>query len=505
MKAQSDTQPRNLRQKAPDEAFDLLVLGGGIVGAGIARDAALRDLKIALIDRYDFAFGTSSRSSRLLHGGIRYLAQGHVRLVREASVEKAILHQIAPHLAEPLSFIFPAYRYSRDWPVWQLRFGVKLYDLLCSGRNLGRSNTVSAARLAKNLPDLDQNDLLGAVRYFDAQTQDARLVLDTLRSARENGAWLLNYARFENAERQADQFISHIIDEESGSAFKIKSRCVVNATGPWSPAVRGSRIRLRLTKGIHLVFPREKIPVQEAVVITEGTRVLFLIPWGERLIVGTTDTDYDAPPENVRTDAADIDYLLRTVRRFFPNRDLKRNDIISSWAGVRPLIADPNHSPSDISRSHQIQQSQPNWWDVAGGKLTTYRLIAEQTVNEICHVLGCTSARCTTDKRLLLAPEKTSGISQIIPPPFSRELVEHFCRDEWALHLDDVLMRRSSWHFYDGPVTERAELCADWMAAQLNWSRQNRDRELSRYFEASDWPAPPVFKASLPPSKIVRG
>jgi glycerol-3-phosphate dehydrogenase len=213
---------------------------------------------------------------------------------------------------------------------------------------------------------------------------------------------------------------------------------------------------------------------------------------------------YDGPPENVRSDAADIDYLLRTVRRFFPNTDLERNDIISSWAGLRPLIADPRLGPSDISRSHQIQQSQRNWWDVAGGKLTTYRLIAEQTVHQICRVLGNSFAPCTTENRPLLDPEKTSGISQIIPPPFSRELVEHFCQHEWALHLDDVLMRRSIWHFYDGPVRERAKLCADWMAALLNWSQHDRDRELARYLDASDLPATHAFKATLPPSKIVR-
>jgi glycerol-3-phosphate dehydrogenase len=474
--------------RASEGAFDLLIIGGGIVGAGVARDAALRGIKTVLIDRYDFAFGTSSRSSRLLHGGIRYLAQGHVRLVREASVEKEILHRIAPHLAEPLPFIFPAYRNSSDWPFWQLRIGVRIYDLLCGGRNFGRSETVAATELERNLPALDQKDLLGAVRYFDAHTQDSRLVLDTLRSARDGGACLLNYARFEKASRHAHHFVSNIVDEESGIAFEIRSRAVVNATGPWSPTVPGSGVRLRLTKGIHLVFARRKLPIHEAVVITEGRRVLFLIPWGERLVVGTTDTDYQGPPEQVRSDPGDVEYLLHTVRRFFPNSSLEASDIISSWAGLRPLLADPDGNPSDISRSHQIKQTQPNWWDVAGGKLTTARLIAEQTVDQLSGVLGGSFRRCTTDKQPLLPSAQTAGISQIIPPPFSRGLVEHFCREEWALHLDDVLMRRSSWHFYDGPVRERAELCAEWMAQLLNWFQRKRDSELNRYYEASDFP-----------------
>jgi glycerol-3-phosphate dehydrogenase len=347
---------------------------------------------------------------------------------------------------------------------------------------------LAAAELEKNLPTLDQKDLLGAVRYFDAHTQDSRLVLDTLRSAREQGACLLNYARFEKAKRQTSHFVSNIVDEESGAVFEIRSRAVVNATGPWSPTVPGSQVRLRLTKGIHLVFAREKLPVREAVVITEGTRVLFLIPWGERLIVGTTDTDYQGPPEEVRSDPSDVGYLLRAVRRFFPGTSLEASDIVSSWAGVRPLLADPRGNPSDISRSHQIKQTQTNWWDVAGGKLTTYRLIAEQTVDQLIRILGGSFRRCTTGKQPLLAAAQTAGISQIIPPAFSRTLVEHFCRAEWALHLDDVMMRRSSWHFYDGPIRERAQLCAEWMAPLLNWTQRDRDLELNRYYKASDRP-----------------
>jgi glycerol-3-phosphate dehydrogenase len=475
-------------RRASAESFDLLILGGGIVGAGVARDAALRGLKTILVDQHDFAFGTSSRSSRLLHGGIRYLAQGRVRLVREASVEKTILHRIAPHLAEPLPFVFPAYREAADWPFWQLRIGVKIYDLLCGGRNLGRSGSLNTSQLGQELPELKQNGLLGAVRYFDGHTQDARLVLDTLRSARESGAALLNYARFEKSERRGGEFISNLVETERGEPFQIRSASVVNATGPWSQSISGSKVQLRLTKGIHLVFSREKLPVKEAVVITEGTRVLFVIPWGERLIIGTTDTDYQGSPEGARSDSADIEYLLLTVARFFPGAHLGEQDIISSWAGLRPLLFDPKRGPSDISRSHQIRQSQANWWDVAGGKLTTYRLIAEQTVDQVAGALGRATNRCATADRPLLAPEKTDGISQIVPPPFSRRLVEHFCAEEWARHLDDVLMRRSSWHFYDGPRMDRAEQCAAWMGETLGWSDEEQKREVQRYCDASDFP-----------------
>src|SRR5437667_9112245 len=183
--------------------WDLLVIGGGIVGAGIARDAAMRGLRVGLVEQHDFAFGTSSRSSRLLHGGVRYLAQGRLGLVRQASVEKRILHRIAPHLAEPLAFVFPAYR-GTDWPLWQLRIGVKIYDLLCGGRNFGKSSSMTGEQVVNRVPGLEKKQLTGAIRYFDGLTNDARLVLDTLRSAARNGATVMNYLKFKNASHATD-------------------------------------------------------------------------------------------------------------------------------------------------------------------------------------------------------------------------------------------------------------------------------------------------------------
>ncbi|MEW6161496.1 MAG: FAD-dependent oxidoreductase, partial [Verrucomicrobiota bacterium] len=204
-------------EKLSQDRLDLLVLGGGIVGSGVARDAAMRGLRVGLIDRNDFAFGTSSRSSRLLHGGIRYLAQGRVGLVHEASVEKTILHRIAPHLAAPLAFVFPSYR-GRGWPFWQLRVGVKIYDWLCRGRNLGPSATLELPELFERVPGLKTTNLTGAVRYYDGFTQDARLVLDTLRSAAAHGATLANYVRFKSAERRGDEFLVQAMDELSGES-----------------------------------------------------------------------------------------------------------------------------------------------------------------------------------------------------------------------------------------------------------------------------------------------
>ena len=276
------------------QSLDLLVVGGGIVGSGVARDAAMRGLTTAVIDKLDFASGTSSRSSRLLHGGIRYLAQGRIGLVREASREKMVINRIAPHLSDPLAFIFPTHKHS-TWSLWKLGIGVKIYDLLCGGRNLGKSSVLGRNRIHKLLPGLKTKKLTGAVRYFDGLTNDARLVLDTLRSASHHGATVMNYVQFIDAQPEKDHLPCELQNTTTIQSFEILTKCVVNATGPWSHELPGSETSLRLTKGVHLVVERSRLPVPDAVVFAEGARILFAIPWGERVILGTTDTDYDGP------------------------------------------------------------------------------------------------------------------------------------------------------------------------------------------------------------------
>ena len=467
--------------------LDVLVIGGGIVGAGIARDAAMRGLRTGLVEQHDFAFGTSGRSSRLLHGGMRYLAQGRIRLVREASVEKKIIHHIAPHLAEPLPFLFPVWRGNPYWKLWQLKIGVKIYDLLCRGRNLGGSTWLPARDVLAKVPGLNPSGLKGAVRYFDGFTNDARLVMDTLRSAAGHGAAVMNYCRFTGAERR--EFWECEIEEAlTGGARKILTRAVVNATGPWSGTLPHSAVKLRLTKGIHLVLDRARLPVPDAVVMTEGQRILFAIPWGERTILGTTDTDYEGAPEDVRVDAADTACLLEVANRSFPGAGLTDRDVISAWAGVRPLIADPRGGPSDISRAHQITKPEPGWWDVAGGKLTTYRLMAEQTVEAILRSRPQARRReCRTAIEPLLPPSGTANISGILPPDFSRAIVEHFVTREWAVHLDDVMVRRTSWRQYCQDWEEKATRAAAWMGGMLDWSPERRAAEIERCRHPAGW------------------
>lgn len=464
--------------------LDVLVVGGGIVGAGVARDAAMRGLSTALVEQHDFAFGTSSRTSRLLHGGLRYLAQGRVGLVYEASREKGILHRIAPHLAEPLPFVFPGYRRS-GWPLWQLRVGVKIYDLLCGGRNLGPSSSMSPSDVLRRLPEPKPKGMNGAVRYYDGLTNDARLVLDTLRSAVKAGAAICNFTRLESAVPDAGRWTCQVRDREADRERTVRARAVVNATGPWTQSLPESSIRLRLTKGIHLVIEHEVLPILDAVVMTQANRILFAIPWGERVILGTTDTDYDGPLDQVPVTRDDVDCVLDVVNEAFPSARIDRTHIVSSWAGLRPLVASVKGGPSDISRAHEIRQPKAGWFDVAGGKLTTYRLIAEQVVDRVASHLGKKTMPCTTATEPILAADEVQGLSGILPPEVRPEVVEHYCRSEWAAHLDDVMIRRTNWRHYHRNAGEIARQVADWMAEIFHWDAARRAEELIRYQQSA--------------------
>lgn len=461
------------------EALDVLVVGGGIVGAGVARDAAMRGLRAGLVEQYDMAFGTSSRSSRLLHGGIRYLAQGRIGLVYEASQEKRILHRIAPHLAVPLPFLFPTYRRS-GWPLWQLRIGVKLYDFLASGRNLGASSAMNRAGVMRYLPELNPEKLTGAVRYYDGLTNDSRLVLDTLRAAAAHGAIVGNYLRLEEASPTTGGWACQIRDTLADRTHRVMARTVVHATGPWAEKLPQSSLDLRLTKGVHLVIDRARLPVSDAVVMTLGNRILFAIPWDDRVILGTTDTDYDGSIEAVRTEPADVDYILSIVNHAFPAAQLSEADVIGAWAGLRPLIADRRGGPSDISRAHVIRMPHPGWLDIAGGKLTTYRRIAEQAVDRLARYLDRKLKPCQTANVMLVETEEATPVSGITPPEVSRKVVEHYCALEWAVHLDDVMLRRTSWQYYHPNHEEIAAQVAGWMGELFGWDDHRRAAELAR-------------------------
>ena len=445
-----------------DASLDLLVIGGGIVGAGVARDAAMRGLAVALVEQSDFASGTSSRSSRLLHGGLRYLAQGRLRLVREAGAEKMTLARIAPHLTQPIPFIFPTFR-KTEWKLWQLRIGVKLYDRLSAGRNFDKSRSLRPDESLRLLPGLNPAGLTGAVRYFDAVTSDARLVIDTLRSAAAHGAHVTNYCAFTSASPRGPLWHCTLTDRLANSPLQLSARSVVNAAGAWASRFPHSRLKLRLTKGVHLVIPHERLPVPECAVMTDGPRILFAIPWGRRTILGTTDTDYAGDPASPTVEPADVDTILRVTNRTFPQARITPADVASTWAGLRPLIADKHGRPSDISRAHEIHMTTPGWFDVAGGKLTTYRLMAEQTVDQVVKHLRLPPRPCATATQALLPDPSAAQFSGVVPPAVSREAVDHFVRNEWAIHPEDVMLRRTGWqHYLDDPAQVESDVRA-WM------------------------------------------
>jgi glycerol-3-phosphate dehydrogenase len=373
------------------EPVDLLVIGGGITGAGIARDAALRGFRTALVDKGDFGAGTSSLSSRLIHGGIRYLEQGDFRLVFEASHERRVLLRIAPHLVRPLAFLFPVYRGARV-PAWKLRAGMWLYDALAAFRNVKSHRWLGPKQVRRAEPALKDRGLRGAALYYDAQADDARLVLATVRAAARAGALVANYAEVTSLLKPDGRVRGAVLrDALGGEKRTVRALVVVNAGGPWVDALRrlddpAAAPLLRATKGAHVAVPRRRIGNEHAVTLFSPLdgRVMFVLPWGDLSYVGTTDTDADTPPDAVRVTAEDVTYLLRSANAAFPNAHLAPNDVVSVWAGLRPLLrADRAAAPSQVSREHRVVESAQGLITIAGGKLTTYRVMARDVADRV--------------------------------------------------------------------------------------------------------------------------
>jgi len=364
--------------------WDLVVVGAGISGAGVARDAARRGLSVLVIDAADVAHGTSSRSSRLIHGGVRYLEQGQVGLVYEALRERARLYEAAEHLVEPARFLFPAYRGDRLGP-WMLRMGLTLYDALNLFRGEGH-DAANARRCRELEPLLAEDGLRGAVLYEDAVTDDARLTLTVLQDARRHGADVLTYTAAERLER-----VPAGIDVHVAGGSVAHARQVVVATGPWTGrallGAPGTDVVLK-SKGVHLVLKAEDVPVQRPVVVQapgDARRILFVVPWGTRTYVGTTDTPYEGDPANCGVLEDEEIELLDTVRRVMPHAGLAPENIISTWAGVRPLVRPEGAADEsvEVSRKHRIVEGDSGALGLVGGKLTTFRAMAEEVVDTV--------------------------------------------------------------------------------------------------------------------------
>jgi glycerol-3-phosphate dehydrogenase len=380
------------RDRALEQArtldFELIIIGGGITGAGVAREAALRGISFLLVDKEDFAFGTSSRSSKLVHGGFRYLAQGDFRLVREATTERNWLRSALPNLVRPLGFHLCAYEGGKDSPA-RVRAGIRLYDLLSN--TLARFKNpphrfLTPAELAAREPAVATEGLLMAGLYFDTLVDDARLVLETLKEARDASGGrsvALNYVKAVGIATMGDRgLVVELEDVPGGARFPVRSRCVLNATGAWTDAtlqLAGADSRMiRPTKGVHLVVPNARLGNRDAFVLRslDDGRTFFVLRRGEVSVIGTTDTDYPGDPDEPWCERRDCDYLLNTVNRVFPAARLTCDDILSTSAGIRPLVRSKDGSASSVSRRHLFLDPGTGLVTIAGGKLTTFRTMA---------------------------------------------------------------------------------------------------------------------------------
>ena len=394
-----------------DDSFDLVVIGGGITGCGIARDAALRGLRVALFEKGDYASGTSSKSSKMIHGGLRYLEQGEIGLVFESVSERRVQTNVAPHLVRPLPFLIPIYKGVR--PGFEImNVGLWIYDSLALFRSPRLHKTFRGTKAALALePQLRPDGLRGALEYYDCATDDARLVLENALDAAALGAAMHTYTEAVRFERAPTGRITGVVvrDRLHDRTWTVRCRAAVLAAGAWTDEMIRrfelpiERPLLRRTKGVHVVLPRERLPLTRAITLISPVdgRVMFALPWRERTVLGTTDTDFDGTADEVAADASDVRYLCDSGNGYFPGANLTPSDVIATWAGLRPLIAAPaNVDESDVSREHEVFSRSEGLVIIAGGKLTTYRRMARQTVDAalgLLHELGDTQGLATTN------------------------------------------------------------------------------------------------------------
>ncbi|GLU43398.1 glycerol-3-phosphate dehydrogenase/oxidase [Allomuricauda sp. NBRC 101325] len=404
----SNVKRKETLQKIVKETYDLIVIGGGITGAGIALDASSRGMKVLLLEKGDFASGTSSKSTKLIHGGLRYLKQFDFWLVKEVGSERAIVHKLAPHLVLPEKMLLPLIE-GGSYGKWLTSIGLKVYDILAQVTGDDKRQMLEKKEAMKLEPLLPKKILNGAGYYAEYRTDDARLTMENVKTSLQFGTHAYNYAKvtdfiYKNEKVAGVKFS----DEVFGDTYEVSSKYVINAAGPWVDELRSVNHskkgkRLHLTKGVHLVFPKEKLPVKQSVYfdIPDG-RMMFAIPRGKVTYIGTTDTNYNLDKDHVTTDIADAIYLVSAVNHMFPDINLELDDIISSWAGLRPLIHEEGKSASELSRKDEIFTSDTGLVSIAGGKLTGYRKMAERVVNRVAKEMeedfDATLKPCSTDK-----------------------------------------------------------------------------------------------------------
>lgn len=534
----------NLERMAED-SFDLLVIGGGITGASVAYDASLRGFRVALVEKGDYASGTSSRSSKLIHGGLRYLENFDFALVFEALRERQILFRTAPHLLEAQIFLVPNYEGDRTGP-FKLRVGLNLYDLLAGFRSIGRHKILEPEDAITIEPALRRSDLRSLASYYDASTNDSRLTLAVIGSAAAAGARAVNYARVLDLKSDEDGSVTGAVvrDELSGSELEIRAHVTVNACGVWAGAIldmagASSSKAIRPSKGSHLVLERERLPVRNSIIFESPIdgRAMFVIPWGGFTLVGTTEVETEESPDQVQASPEETAYLLDSTAKLFPNAVIEPDDVCATYAGLRPLAVEKGadeEGAGKVSREHAIIEGPKNLFSVFGGKLTTYRLMGEQVVDlaaaRLLHEFGVGARdRCRTketpligameqadlDKVVAEAREAASKLglseetgahlvrrygtqfrrvlgrivadrrlSELLAPPYPYTAAEavYAAETEMAQTLTDFMARRTHLIYAGGAENwDVAERAAHAMAPVLDWDDGELQRQLDDY------------------------
>jgi glycerol-3-phosphate dehydrogenase len=440
-------------------SVDLLVVGGGITGAGIAQDATARGIKTILVEKGDFGSGTSSKSSKLIHGGLRYLEHFSLGLMRESIRERHTLTQLAPGLVRWAPFILP--HFSGKGPKWKYSLGLWLYDHLAKTAEDLRSAHLDVSQTLAHSPDLRTDGLLGGELFHDCVTDDARLVLALILDAQERGARVYNYTMVQDFIHEKGRVVGAcVLDTLSRDAWEIRARQVVNATGPWTDQVLGVAYgntrngRIRPAKGVHVILPRGRLDLHHTHLIPSAhdRRFLFVIPWFEGILVGTTDTEFQGDPDAVRPEREDVEYILDALQWAFPGAGLSSSDLISTYAGIRPLINIPGKSTSDVPREYKFFESGGGIITVAGGKLTTYRLMAKKVVDRVARILmshGYTSEVLPSwTHRIRLGNPPDAGFDPFGQLDLAEDIQEHLILNygSWARQIISILEIYPDWN-----------------------------------------------------------
>jgi glycerol-3-phosphate dehydrogenase len=522
-------QRRAALARMADEVFDIVVIGAGVTGAGTALDAATRGLSVALVEARDYAAGTSSRSSKLIHGGLRYLEQLNFALVREALQERSLLLQrLAPHLVKPVPFLYPLAH--RGWERPYVGSGILLYDTMGGAHAVPRHRHLTRRGALRLAPALRKDALVGAIQYYDAQVDDARHTLAVARTAALYGAAVATSARAVGFSREGERVTGvQVRDLESGQEITVRARQTINATGVWTDDIQAlvggrGKFQVRASKGIHLVVPRDRIHSDTGLILRTEKSVLFVIPWGRHWVIGTTDTEWNLDRAHPAASRADIDYLLAHVNEVLTT-PLSHEDIEGVYAGLRPLLTGESEETSKLSREHIVAQPVPGLVAVAGGKYTTYRVMAKDAVDAAARGLDAVPASATEQTPLVgavgyaarwnareriaaaaglhvarvehLLNRYGSDIDELLeivagrpelaePIPGADDYLQveaHYAAThEGALHLDDVLTRRTriSIETWDRGLAA-AEPVARLLAPVLGWDKADVDREVEHY------------------------